>query len=572
MKRNLEYLINKKHKIRQFFMNYSSIHLIVFCSLFLAWLFAIVDIFYIKTIQNNLNNNIFYFLNNTYFFNKATDQVIFLFNPFAITMTIFIAISILLEIFVWLNNLLTSLYLIKLYGFKIIFDNPYLNQLLLFFIIFYGIIWATVNPNYYEINNSFSFYTHLNNSYHFDDAFVAYVFFFTLFNYYLMFITLFIANNEQKHWIIKGELSMKKVVIFGITGSVGNQTIDVINHMNSGISIVGCSFNLNTNKMKEIYNNNKSIEYIYSKNNPIYNNVSSYEELITKAKPDLIINAVSGIAGVEISFLAIKHKIDMVLANKESLVAAGSLLMKEAKQNQVKIYPADSEHACFKAIIDAYKDENIQELLITCSGGAFYDYEENKLHSITYNDAIKHPTWTMGNKISIDSATLMNKTFEIIEAYWLFNTTKIKTIIHKQSIVHAMVQLKNNATAMYASNPDMKLPIQLALNEFKYDKPILQELSFNNLNLTFNEVDLAKYPNLDLPRLYFEKYSNTTFGTIITVLDEIAITKFKNNEIKFNEIVPFILNNYENFGIEELKSFDQIQELTNKIKTFYNLQ
>ncbi|MBO6021972.1 hypothetical protein J6P11_00750 [bacterium] len=178
----------------------------------------------------------------------------------------------------------------------------------------------------------------------------------------------------------------------------------------------------------------------------------------------------------------------------------------------------------------------------------------------------------MGDKISIDSATLMNKTFEIIEAYWLFNTTKIKTIIHKQSIVHAMVQLKNNATAMYASNPDMKLPIQLALNEFKYDKPILQELSFNNLNLTFNEVDLAKYPNLDLPRLYFEKYSNTTFGTIITVLDEIAIVKFKNNEIKFNEIVPFILNNYENFGIEELKSFDQIQELTNKIKTFYNLQ
>ena len=572
MKRNLEYLINKKHKIKDFFVNYPSIHIIVFCSLFLAWLFAIVDIFYIKTIQSNFGNDIFYFLNNTYFFNKETDQILFLFNPFAIAMTIFITISILLEIFVWMNNLFTSLYLVKLYGIQIIFDNPYLNQLLLYFIIFYGIIWATITPNYYEISNSFSFYLLSNNHYYFKDSFIAYIFFFTLFNYYIMFITLFIANNNQKHWIIKGELSMKKVVIFGITGSVGTQTVDVINHMDSAISIVGCTFNQNTNKMKEIYNNNKSIEYIYSVNNPIYNNVSSYEELINKTKPDIIVNAISGIAGVEISFLAIKNKIDLVLANKESLVAAGSLIIKEAKENQVNIYPVDSEHACFKAIIDAYGNDNIRELLITCSGGSFYDYEEDELANITYDDATKHPTWNMGPKISIDSSTLMNKTFEIIEAYWLFNTTKIKTIIHKQSIVHAMAQLKNNATVMYASKPDMKLPIQLALSEFKYNKAVIEELSFHNLALSFNEVDLLKYPSLDLSRIYFEKYSNTTFGTIILQLDEIAIHKFQNNEIKFTEIVPFILKNYENFAIEELKSFAQIQELSKKIKAFYNLK
>ncbi|MBR4486841.1 hypothetical protein IKS57_05935 [bacterium] len=135
-----------------------------------------------------------------------------------------------------------------------------------------------------------------------------------------------------------------------------------------------------------------------------------------------------------------------------------------------------------------------------------------------------------------------------------------------------MAQLKNNATVMYASKPDMKLPIQLALSEFKYNKAVIEELSFHNLALSFNEVDLLKYPSLDLSRIYFEKYSNTTFGTIILQLDEIAIHKFQNNEIKFTEIVPFILKNYENFAIEELKSFAQIQELSKKIKAFYNLK
>lgn len=556
---------------RKIIINMKISDLLIFCCIFLAWFFNMFTLLFVAHTETAYGNNVFLLQSNVYFFSAKTTQIIFSFNPFTITSTIFISFAIIIALYVWLNSFLQSIYLIKLFGIKVIFDNPFLNQFIIYFVIFYAVIWATICPNPYDLSTHFSLYSFNMETAQITPGAIVFIIFYMITSFYIMFISLNKSNEIQKHWILNEVLSVKRVIIFGITGSVGLQTLEVIKKLDTKINLVGCSFGNNVSKMNEIMNEFQNIKHIYSPFESSLNNVKDYEDLILQTKPDLIVNAVSGINGINISFLAIKHKKDLALANKESLVAAGKLLIKQAKDAGINIFPIDSEHASLKAIIDSYKIENIKDLLITCSGGPFYDLDETELQRVSYQEAIKHPTWKMGEKISVDSATLMNKVFELIEAYWLFDTKKIRPILHKQSYVHAMCELNNNSVIMFTSVPNMQLPIELALQNFQVSDAIIQEVNFTKLNLEFDEINYSKWIGFELARLYFNEYVNTNFGAIITALDEIAIRKFKNQELNFSQIVPFITENYNKFNIKELNNLEDVQKTIEEVNESFKM-
>lgn len=351
------------------------------------------------------------------------------------------------------------------------------------------------------------------------------------------------------------------ILVCGATGSVGQQTIKVIKHLKH--KIVGITFNKNLKKAKSIIKSN-NIKYCYS---PIYkqeSNVKGYDELIKKTKPDLVVNAVVGFAGLEVTMAAIKNKVDIALANKESLVVAGKYVMRLAKNNHVNIYPVDSEHAAITQAI-GNKQKELKTIYITASGGPFYN--KNNLNNITYKQAINHPNWKMGPKISIDSATLVNKCFEIIEAYWLFNTKNIVPIYHPQSIVHSMVEFKDNSIAAIISKPNMELPIQLALSKFKSDKSsLISPLNFKNLNLNFDLIDENKYLPIKWAKEVLEN-PDSSLPIVINAANEELIKLFANNKIKFKEITYFINLIINKIKIIKITSFKQIfivDQLTRK--------
>lgn len=353
-----------------------------------------------------------------------------------------------------------------------------------------------------------------------------------------------------------------KILLCGATGSIGTQLLDVIDKKQK---IVGITFNKNINQAKKIIKQH-NVKYFLCANDKQYSNVNNIEELIKKSKPDLIVNAVVGIAGLKITIAALKAKIDLALANKESLVIAGKFVTQLAKKNKVKIIPIDSEHSSLYQLIKNRNIKSIDQLIITCSGGSAYFKTNDELKKMNFNDIIKHPNWNMGYKISIDSATLINKCFEIVEAYWLFNTKKIKAVLHKESIVHAMIKNNDGSFFMNASYPDMKLPIKLAINNYQDIETNIKNIDFNNLTLSFDEIDSKKHIPIKWAYQIIED-KNNVLGLIINAANEIAIDLFKYNKISFLEIIPFINQYIIKYKKENIKNFDNIFYLLDKINS-----
>ncbi len=351
-----------------------------------------------------------------------------------------------------------------------------------------------------------------------------------------------------------------KILLCGATGSIGTQLLEVLE---PNQKIVGIYYNNNHKLAKQIIKK-FNIKYFLSNSDKANSNVKNIEELIKKTKPDIIVNAITGWSGIYVTISAIQNKIDLALANKESLVVAGKFITELLVKNKVNIYPIDSEHSSLFQLIKNNDLNHIKELIITCSGSVTYFKKNSELEKLTFNDVIKHPNWNMGYKISVDSATLINKCFEIVEAYWLFGTNKIKSVVHKESIVHAIVKYNDGSYFMNASYPDMKLPIKLAINKYKDVNLNIPSINFDNLNLTFNEIDLKKWKPIDWAYLIIND-KNNVLGTIINASNEIAIELFKDKKIKFAEIIPFIewyINKYKN---KKLKNFDDIFYLLDKI-------
>ena len=305
---------------------------------------------------------------------------------------------------------------------------------------------------------------------------------------------------------------MKNISILGATGSIGTQTLDVIRNSEGKINLIGITANSSVDKIKEIIgefepkyvammdeNSSKIIEEFCNKEYPniqVFNGIDGLVKIATLEEIDTVVTSVVGMIGLRPTIAAIEAKKDIALANKETLVVAGELVMNKAKENNVKILPVDSEHSAIFQSLSGYANKDINKILLTASGGPFRGKTIDDLKDVTVKEALKHPKWNMGQKISIDSATLMNKGLEVIEAHFLFDCDydNIEVIVHPQSIIHSMVEYKDASVIAQLGSPDMRLPIQYALNYPEREGMIAKPVNFYELGaLTFEKPDLETF-------------------------------------------------------------------------------
>ena len=351
---------------------------------------------------------------------------------------------------------------------------------------------------------------------------------------------------------------MKKgIAILGSTGSIGIQALEVISENNDLFDVEVLTANENSQlliKQAKLHNPNSVVivnenkyDEVYSALNPlnikVYSGKNSLEQIIESEKIDVVLTAVVGYSGLMPTINAIKNGKKIALANKETLVVAGELITRLSLENGAEIIPVDSEHsAIFQCLVGEEKNP-IEKIILTASGGPFRGQTREELISITKEQALKHPNWSMGAKITIDSATLMNKGLEVIEAKWLFNLTKkqIDVVVHPQSIIHSAIQFEDGSIKAQLGLPDMKLPIQYALG-FPYRiKNKFKRFNFLDFSkLTFEEPDLKTFKNLALAYKAMESGGNAP--CVLNAANEVAVNAFLKNEIAFLKMPDLIDN------------------------------
>jgi len=350
----------------------------------------------------------------------------------------------------------------------------------------------------------------------------------------------------------------KKIVILGSTGSIGQQTLEVIRKYSNEFEVVGLSGWENTTFLKEqisLFRPKVAVvknEYIARKLKKDLDNSSDIKllwgtegliKISTLEEADIIVVAITGIASLIPTFEAVKKGKKIALASKEAMVVAGELLVNEAKLRNAKILPIDSEHSAILQCLNNEQKDHVEKIILTASGGALYDFTETALKNVSIEDALNHPTWKMGKKVTIDSATLMNKGLEVIEAKWFFNipVNKIEIVIHPQSYVHSMVQFIDGTILAQISEHDMKIPIQYAL--FYPNRTInnFSRLELTKIGqLTFKKPNFNKFPCIKLAYQALE--IGGTMPAVLNGANEIAVNAFLNSQISFSAI-PLIIQN-----------------------------
>jgi len=366
---------------------------------------------------------------------------------------------------------------------------------------------------------------------------------------------------------------LKNISILGSTGSIGTQTLEVVDQHPDKfrVSGLGAATNLDT-LAGQIKKYSPEIVSVIDQSHAIMlseklngNNVEivwgeeGYKLLATLEKTDLVVSAMVGASGLKPTFSAIKEGKNVALANKESLVIAGEILLNESSGSKCRIIPVDSEHSALFQALDLNGSEFVKRIIITASGGPFRDKSITDLERVTVKSALEHPTWKMGAKITIDSATLMNKGFEVIEAKWLFNipAEKIDVWIHPQSIVHSMVEYIDGSFISQLSVPDMKIPIAYALSY-----PDRVELSGRNINpadfsnLSFENVDKNKFQSLRLAKSALME--GGTMPAVLNASNEIAVQAFLNKKIKFTDIMRIVEKTMQDHNSRSAKTIDDI--------------
>ena len=365
-------------------------------------------------------------------------------------------------------------------------------------------------------------------------------------------------------------MTLKKTIsILGSTGSIGSNTIDVINSNKNKFSVLSLTSKNNVNllskqsfllnpKFVAIQNKEK---YKDLKNNLFGKKIKIFagdEGIIecTNNKVDIVVAAIVGIAGLKPTLSSIKNCSKLCLANKECLVSAGSFFMEKIAKSKCKLLPLDSEHNAIFQLCDFNKSNNVESITLTASGGPFRNYNLQKLKKATLKKALKHPNWKMGNKITIDSATLMNKAFEIIEAYYLFNLklNQIDIIIHPESIIHSMVNFADGSTTALLSNHDMRIPIFYALNWPSREYYNVKKIDFLKIKkLTFEKPNINLLDSIKLS--YYVLKNGGSYPLIFNAANEIAVSFFLENKIKFMDIIKIvkkILSMSKNYKINNI--------------------
>ena len=384
---------------------------------------------------------------------------------------------------------------------------------------------------------------------------------------------------------------MKNISILGATGSIGTQTLDVIRNSGEKINLIGITANSSVDKIKEIIrefepkyvammdeNSAQFIKEFCSNEYPTIQVLSGIDGLIkvaTLEEIDTVVTSVVGMIGLKPTMAAIEAKKDRALANKETLVVAGELVMNKAKENNVKILPVDSEHSAIFQSLSGYKNKDINKILLTASGGPFRGKTIEDLKDVTVKEALKHPKWNMGQKISIDSATLMNKGLEVIEAHFLFDCDydNIEVIVHPQSIIHSMVEYKDASVIAQLGSPDMRLPIQYALNYPERKEMIAKPVNFYELGaLTFEKPDLETFKCL---RFAYEAGKIGGLApTILNGANEEAVALLLKEKIKFLQIAEIIeecMSVFKENYYDEL-TLDNIIELDKKVREYIRMK
>lgn len=380
---------------------------------------------------------------------------------------------------------------------------------------------------------------------------------------------------------------MKNLCILGATGSIGTQTLDVLRNHVDDFKLTAVSCHSSYDKMIEIINEFHP-KYIAITEQNTFNDLKQYcgnnnfniqvlfgmdglIEISSLCEVDLVVSSLVGMIGLVPTITAIKSGKDIALANKETLVAGGELVIGLASQYGVKLLPVDSEHGAIFQCLQGNNLGSVNKLILTASGGPFRSKNVEALQNIQVEDALKHPKWNMGKKISIDSATLMNKGLEVIEAHWLFNMPyeDIQVVIHPQSIIHSMVEYNDGSVIAQMSSTDMRLPIQYALNYPERKKSVINKLDFYNLgNLTFEKPDMETFKCLKLA------YEAGRIGKLMPVVlnsaNEEAVSLFLDRKIKFLQIQEVIEECLMHFETSKDVSLECIMDTDKRVRNYVN--
>jgi 1-deoxy-D-xylulose-5-phosphate reductoisomerase len=340
--------------------------------------------------------------------------------------------------------------------------------------------------------------------------------------------------------------SLKRLAVLGSTGSIGRQTLQVVRNLSGRFRVVGLAAGQNLELLSEQIAEFKP-EYIYHQsaaNSKLITGSAklvTLEELATIPDVDIVVIATSGKAGLSATLAAVKARKKVAIANKEPLVMAGEIIIREAKKNGAQLLPIDSEHSAIWQCLNGEKQPP-KRIMLTASGGPFRGFSPEQLDAVTPQQALRHPSWQMGKKVTIDSATLMNKGLEIMEARWLFGVplAQIDVIIHPQSIIHSMVEFIDGSFKAQMSYPDMRLPIQYALTwPDRMENPELPKLDWSKIReLTFEPPDFDKFPCLKLAME--AAAAGGTYPTALCAADEVAVELFLQEKINFTGIARLV--------------------------------
>jgi len=354
---------------------------------------------------------------------------------------------------------------------------------------------------------------------------------------------------------------VKKIALLGSTGSIGRQALDVVRALPDELKVVALTGHKNLELLgRQISEFQPKMFCASAKPDISYGGeFLSVEEIASHPEVDFVIVATAGKAGLSPTLAALKAGKTVALANKEVLVMAGEIIVREASLHQAQILPIDSEHSAIWQCLQ--REENKpRRLFLTASGGPFYHYSQSQLAEVTPEQALQHPVWKMGRKVTIDSATLMNKGLEVIEAHWLFSFPfdSIEILIHPQSIVHSMVEFMDGSLKAQLSWPDMKLPIQYALSyPRRWLNPELPRLDWNKISsLNFEPVDYNKFPCLKLAMDAGK--SGGTYPAVLCAADEVAVELFLSHRIGFTDIAKIVQKTLEQHRNTSQPSLEEI--------------
>ena len=366
---------------------------------------------------------------------------------------------------------------------------------------------------------------------------------------------------------------MKNILLLGATGSIGSSVLSVIEQNKNELNLIGISFNSNITKGTKIIEK-FSPSFVHIENLNCFeekkvfdtctyiNTESELNNLINHKEVDIIVCAISGFDGLKAAYMAAHSGKKILLANKESIVAGGDLILPIATENKTEIIPIDSEHnAIFQCLNGEKGTEDVKKIIITASGGPFINKSISDLKNVTVKEALAHPNWKMGNKVSIDSATLVNKCLELIEAKHLFSLDEnyFDLVVHPQSIVHSIVTYIDGSSICQMSSPDMRVPIAHAISDENRIPIDFNSLDFTSLNLSFQEFPPDRLEIQSIAREVCNKGSN--YGVVFNAANEIAVESFINGKINFDKIYEVIYRTFDNKNVSKDLSIESINDI-----------